>query len=124
MGNYKCTECGATASSKCASSRSVFIEDDMVTMIGNCFTYDANRKLPQNEHQAKFDSQEWVVDLKYRTFDHYDSKSAIKALIRTLTAYPPELMKKALCDHRWELTSPTCEMGCCKQKILTQGVEA
>jgi len=117
MGTYICTDCGATANSKCAASRNVFIDDDMVTMIGNCFTYEASRKLPQNEHQAKYDTPEWTVTVKYRTFDHYDDKSAIRALIKTLTSYPPELMKKALCNHVFRLTSPTCEMGCCKQAI-------
>lgn len=115
-GNYVCTQCGSKASSKCARSRNVFITDDLVTMIGNRFQYEANRTLPKNEREAAYDTQEWTVTVKYRTWDHPNDMSAIRALINTLTAYPPETMKKALCWHSWELTEPTCEMGCCSRR--------
>jgi len=116
MGNYVCTGCGATANSKCAGQRNVFIEDEMVTMIGNCFQYEANRTLPKNEREAAYDNREWVVTLKYRTWDRDSEQDAIQQLIRTLTLHPQDLLKKALCNHKWKLTSPTCELGCCTRK--------
>jgi len=114
MGNYVCTKCGSNASSKCAGQRSVFIEDDMVTMIGNRFRYEANRVLPKTEHAAKFDFNEWTVKVEFSAYDCQDDQEAIAQMIRVLTGYPSETMKKALCDHRWKLTAPTCELGCCK----------
>lgn len=113
MSNYECMKCGAEANSKCAASRNVFITDETVGLIGNLFTYEANRTLPKNEQQAKYDNREWVVTLKYRTWDRDSEQDAIQQLIRTLTAYPAGVMKQALCDHSWKLMAPKCELGCC-----------
>lgn len=117
MGNYKCTKCDETASSKCARSRNVFPDDQLATMIGNCFHYEANRRLPTTDREREFmEGDEWVVTLTYRTFECQNEDEAIQRMIKTLTSYERDVIRRALCDHTWQLTSPTCEMGCCKRQ--------
>jgi hypothetical protein len=116
MSGYKCTKCGETASSKCVIQRSVFPSDQLATMIGNCFQYEANRRLPETETQWKhMPGDEWEVKLYYRAYGAQDESEAIEMLIKTLTAnYPEGTMKRALCSHRWKIIEGECMFGCCK----------
>ena len=115
MSGYKCTKCGETASSKCVHQRSVFPNDQLATLIGNCFHYEANRRLPETEAQWKhMPGDEWNVTLHYRAFGKQNEVEAIQDLIDTLTEQPVEVMKHALCSHDWKIIEGECMFGCCK----------
>jgi hypothetical protein len=120
MGNYRCAKCGEAASSKCANQRNVFPSDLYATVLGNSLKIDAYRLGAKKESYRRADTSDlWEVTYTFtvgvRAQDEAEAK-AKQELSNFLIDIPKESLKKALCEHDWELTAETCEFGCCKRK--------
>jgi len=115
MTDYKCTKCGAIASSKCVRQRSVFLVDEIAAMIRNTIQITANRVLPKTESEAKHnDSDVWDVNITVRRFGYNTDEEAIAAAIRMFRAYDDAKWKQIPCDHAWKIEKGECMFGCCK----------
>lgn len=107
MAQYHCSKCGETASSKCASSRSVFPEDQGATMLSNFTDFEINR-------DSKFPVG--LIRMHYMDETQTDVE-IIEQMIRNLNfALERGQIAHAVCQHRWILDSDKCELDCCTKK--------
>ena len=106
MAAYHCSKCGETASSKCASSRSVFPSDMGATMLSNITDFEIDRS-------GEFPTG--IIKMHYMN-DKTDVE-IIEQMIRNLNfALGRGQIAHAVCQHRWILDSDKCDLDCCTKK--------
>jgi hypothetical protein len=115
-GIYTCTACGETARSKCAAQRSIFPGNQLATMIGNRLIskVEVNK---EGELWGGKKAKEYKVTLEfYPVIAEGETTDPMQEMLNVLRTTDPEVLRIALCRHDWELTSETCEFGCCRRK--------
>jgi hypothetical protein len=89
-------------------------------MYGNMVTMDVNRKGAKDERyrRSAHDSNLWEATFTYTMLVHADDEEEAyrQANFARRISLPEELAKIVACNHRWTLTAPKCEMGCCTRK--------
>ena len=120
MARYTCVKCGETAYSKCVASRSVFPNDQHATMIGNAWSFEANRKMPpedRRDHPAyEAYSDAWVIKLEVNWFGEQSEDEALLNFFLHVRKLPEETLRHVLCKHSWRLDDEKCDLGCCTRK--------
>lgn len=137
MAGYHCEYCNETASSKCASSRNVFPNDQLATMIGNCICFDRDAyykrtfvpelrislhaasepmKEPDPSDHDKLELPDVIYTKEYKLKRLNAAVDMIRSLADKTANYDDNSLRKALCDHRWILDSDHCDLGCHHRK--------
>lgn len=103
---FKCTKCGAEASSKCPSQRTVFLEDQMAAVLSNVINFKAER-LEEGPHEG-------AVKVEFDALLRLDEgDDPLREMILLLTQQT-ESIQRATCRHRWEIQYGECLFGCHK----------
>lgn len=97
-----CSNCQAKATSKCPACRSVFPKNTHATLLGNQVTL-SETKLDIPDSRKPYKATLAINFIRYK--EETLLNLAIEQL-RNLAAESDELLKEALCDHRWKPASP------------------
>jgi hypothetical protein len=115
-GEYLCPKCGETAFSKCGMQRTMFPSNQHATLISNKIILKSEL-LQEGETLTGRMAKEYKVTLEfYPVIVDGDLEDPEAALIGVVRSTDEATLKIALCNHEWQLTSETCEFGCCHRK--------
>lgn len=103
---WKCTGCGATALSKCISSRTIFPQGE-----GSLYLSLLDVRVQRREGTKGFDASISIFQSKEGGATDVD---LIGRLLHTIRAMPEELVEQLACVHNYVLDGDedTCDFGC------------
>jgi hypothetical protein len=109
MARYKCSKCGEEGWSKCQWQRSFFSENKEADVLTWLMKYDIKRSEKLTTVVLEFPRA--ILENETMT----DAELLMEAfdLVRTRSN---EVLKSYVCDHRYELLSEKCDLGCCARK--------
>ena len=99
MSNCVCLKCGATATSKCPFCRTVFLDNQIKSMLGSCIKFDEGI---QNEEYRKME-----IKIHFRAKNNEELIEAFIEILQSMketkegTVQFPSL-KQYFCHHSWQ----------------------
>ena len=102
-GNYACTKCDATASSKCVLQRSIFPQDGESCLVGN-MNYITKWKEEEFEAIDGRQHSRVIVDMQVVLYpDKEDPREFFLKRLKMFAELSDETLKRAFCDHDWKI---------------------
>lgn len=121
MKQWICVKCEETASSKCPGQRSVFPNDQIATVVSNYIGVDL--EIVRDDKERPFVEIDLVIRHGFlkehgKETTEFMDKGAVGVFFERLEELKKiynveEILRRALCDHRWVLVEgTTCKLGC------------
>ncbi len=109
MADYKCTQCGLTAYSKCTFLRNTFPNGD-IGMKEAFLGHALKQSVTRNDDGSMTALAQVTVKKGTSPF------KALQMLVNVIREQDEEVIKTWCCPHNWELQSDECDLGCCKRR--------
>lgn len=108
---WKCTKCGATASSKCVDRRNVFMDDQTAALWSYVVKIKEHTVEETPRHMTGY---KHIITFQYTTAQASAAQDAAQIhALKCLRRMTDEVIEHLMCDHRWALThAKSCCFSC------------